>query len=103
MNDLETPFALAVRVTAWLEFTVDTLASKTAVPAPAGTTIEAGTLAAGLLLDRRTAWPPVGAVAFNATVQEDVAGPVRELLAHAIVLTTEIPAPLRVTTFVGLP
>lgn len=100
---METPFALAVRFIAWLEVTVATLALKPALLAPAGTTTDAGTLAAVLLLDRLTVWPPVGAVEFNDTVQEDVAGPTRELLAHTSVLTTEVPAPLRETTFVGLP
>ena len=97
------PFALAVKVTAWLDVTVDRLALKTALLAPAGTMIETGTLPAALLLDRITDWPPVGAVALNPTVHDEFAGPTSELLAHASVLTTESPAPLRATTFVGLP
>ncbi len=97
------PFALAVRVTAWLVVTDSTLALKTALLAPAGTRIDAGTVAAALLLDKVTDWPPVGAVAFKATVHDDVAGPMRELLAHPNVLTTAIPAPVRLTTLVGLP
>lgn len=94
---------MAVRVTAWLDVTDSTLVLKTALPAPAGMTIDAGTVAAALLLDRITDWPPVGAVALKLTVHDDAEGPTRELLAQESELTTAIPAPLRVTTFVALP
>jgi hypothetical protein len=55
---------------------------------------EDGTVTEVELLDRLTIWPPVGAVAFNATVQMSVAAPVSEALAQLIPLGIGCPVPL---------
>ena len=44
----------------------------------AGTVTEAGTVAAGLLLDRLTVSPPDGAAMFSVTVQASVPAPVMD-------------------------
>lgn len=81
--------------------TDDAVAVNTALLAPAGMVTETGTVAAALLLDKVTACPPVGAVAFNVTVQEEVAPAARELLAQARVLIKGIPAPVRLMAVEG--
>ena len=58
--------------------TDETVAAKLALAAPAGTVTAAGTATAAALLDRLTAWPPVGAVAFSVSVQVSVPAPVIE-------------------------
>jgi hypothetical protein len=86
-----------------LDVTDESVALKAALLAPAGIAIEAGKLAAALLLDKVTACPPVAAEAFRATVQEVVAGPTTELLAHERVLTAGTPAPVRLIAVDELP
>jgi hypothetical protein len=75
---------------------------KAALLAPAGIVMDAGTVAAALLLDKVRTCPPVAAVAFNVTVQEEVAPARRELLAQARVLSNGTPAPVRLMAVEGL-
>ena len=75
--------------------TVETVAPKLALAAPAGTVTAAGTATAVALLDRLTAWPPVPAVAFSVTVQVSVPAPVIEPFAQLRPLRTGWPVPLR--------
>jgi hypothetical protein len=78
---------LAVRVTVTELLTDETVATNPAVVDPAGTVTEAGTVTALLLLARPTAKPPVGAAAFNVTVQLSVPAPVIDPLAHVSALS----------------
>jgi len=82
--------------------TEDTVAVNAALAAPAGMVMDAGTVAAALLLDKVATCPPVGAVAFSVTVQEEVAGATRELLAQASELSTGTPAPVKLMAVEGL-
>lgn len=61
---------------------------------PAGTLTEAGTVTAELLLERPTANPPLGAAAFNVTVQLSVPAPVIEPLEQVSPASTGTPVPL---------
>jgi hypothetical protein len=94
---LATLLALAVRVTASLVLTAETVAVKPAVVAPAATVTLAGTVTALLLLARLTANPPVAAAAFRVTVQLSVPDPVIDPLAQLRALNTGTPVPLRLT------
>ena len=62
----------------------------------AGTVTVAGTVTAVLLLERLTTNPPLGATAFNVTVQASVPEPVMEPLPQVTALTV-VPVPLRLT------
>ncbi len=62
----------------------------------AGTVTVAGTVTAVLLLERLTTNPPLGAAAFNVTVQASVPEPVMEPLPQVTALTV-VPVPLRLT------
>ena len=66
---------LAVRVIDCADRTADALAVKPTMIAFAGTFTEAGTVTAGLLLDRLTLKLPPGAAAFIVTVQASVPDP----------------------------
>jgi hypothetical protein len=50
----ETPFALAISVTDWADFTAAAVTVNPAVPAPWLTVMDAGTVTAALLLERET-------------------------------------------------
>lgn len=80
--DFETLPWLAVSVTTCEVVTADTFAVKVALDAPEGTTAEAGTVTALLLLARFTVSPPLGACAFNVTVQASVPAPITVVLAQ---------------------
>lgn len=69
-----TPPAAAVMVADWLVATVETVAVKFAVVAPAGTVTEDGTVTLELLSDVVTAKPPVGAAPLKVTVQAELPG-----------------------------
>jgi hypothetical protein len=90
------PPAVAVSVAVCAVLTAEMLAEKLALVAPAATVTEDGTVTAVELLDRVTAWPPVGAAAFSVTVQLSVAAPVSEALAQVRPLGMAWPVPLRV-------
>ncbi len=62
--------------------TAVTFAVNVALVAVAGTMTDAGTLTALVLLPRDTLTPPVGAEPDRVTLQDSVADPVNELLAH---------------------
>jgi hypothetical protein len=89
------PPAVAVRVAVCAVLTAETVAEKPTLAAPAATVTEDGTVTAVELLDRVTTWPPVGAAAFNVTVQLSVAAPVSEALAQVRLLGIACPVPLR--------
>ena len=96
-NVFATPPALAVRVAVCAELTVETVAEKLALVAPAATVTVAGNVTAVLLLARFTAKPPVAAAAFRDTVQLSVPAPVSDPFAHTSPLRTGTPVPLRAT------
>jgi hypothetical protein len=73
-----------------------------AVAARAVTVTVAGTVIAPLLLPRLTVTPPLGAAAFNVTVQTSVPEPVMASVLHVSPSSTGTPVPLRLTTAVGL-
>jgi hypothetical protein len=102
----ERPLADAVRVTACVELTDETVAVKLAPIAPAGTVTNAGTPTALLLLERPTLTPPVGAALLSVTVQTSEPDPVIEALPQESALsgggTVVVPDPLRLTTVEGL-
>ncbi len=75
--------------------TVDTVAEKLALVAPAATVTDDGTVTAVSLLDRLTAWPPVPAAAFSVAVQVSVPALVIEPLKQLSPLSTGCPVPLR--------
>jgi hypothetical protein len=62
--------------------TAATVAVKVTVVAPAATVTLVGTATEALLLERVTAIPPVGAAAFNVTVQLSVPAPVMDALVQ---------------------
>ena len=87
------------------------VAVKTAIPEPAATVTEAGTVSAAALLERETAAPPVAAAFDNVTVQVEVAPEARLVGAQDNELTStgatsateavwELPASVAVTTAV---
>jgi hypothetical protein len=92
---LETPAVVAVNVAVWAELTAETDAVNPALAAPAGTATVEGTVTALSLLARLTLAPPLGAAAFNLTVQLSEAVPVSEALLQDRALTTARPVPVR--------
>src|SRR6202161_2253906 len=95
---LETPPALAVRVTDCAVVTDDTVAVKPALVALAGTTTVAGTVTAALLLVTDTLKPPLPAGPLSVTVQASVPAPVIDALLQESALNnpdTAVPVPLR--------
>jgi uncharacterized membrane protein YhfC len=85
--------ALSVAVCAVL--TAATVAGKLALVVPAATVTEDGTVTVEVLLDKLTAWPPVGAAALRVTVQVSVAAFVSEALAQIRPLGIACAVPLR--------
>jgi hypothetical protein len=75
--------------------TVETVAVKLPVVAPAATVTLPGTVTAELLLARLTANPPLAAAAFRVKVQLSVPTPVIVPLVQVSPLKTGIPVPLR--------
>ena len=75
--------------------TAPTVAEKLALVAPAATVTEDGTFTAEELLDKLTAWPPVGAAALRVTVQVSVVAFVSEELVQFKLLGIAWPVPLR--------
>jgi len=96
-NVWETPFALAVKVTACAFVTAATVAVKLALVAPAATVTTAGTVTALLLLARLTANPPLAAAALIVTEQLSLTAPVSELLLQVNSVNAGTPVPLRLT------
>ena len=102
---LETPPALAVRVTACAVVTEDTVAVNPTLVALAGTTTVAGTVTAALLLVRPTLKPPLPAAALSVTVHASLPAPVIDALLQDNALNaagTAVPVPVRLTTAVPL-
>jgi hypothetical protein len=98
---LETPPALAVRVTACAAVTDDTVAVNPAPVALAGTTTVAGTVTAALLLTNDTLKPPVPAGPLSVTVQASLPAPVIDALLQDNALkvaATAVPVPVRPIT-----
>ena len=77
---LETPPALAVRVTDCAAVTDDAVAAKPALLALAATTTVAGTVTAALLLAKPTLTPPLPAAELNVTVHVSFPAPMDALL-----------------------
>jgi hypothetical protein len=84
---LETPPALAVKVTAWAVATADTVVVNPALVAFAGTVTVAGTVTAALPLVKPTLKPPLPAAELSVTVQASVPAPVKDALTQEIVLS----------------
>ena len=84
---LETPPALAVKVTACAFVTADTVAVNPAVVAFAGTVTIAGTATAALPLPRLTLKPLLPAAEVSVTEQASLPAPVRDGLAQEIALS----------------
>ena len=102
---LETPPALAVRVTACAVVTDDTVALNPALVALAGTTTVAGTVTEALLLVRPTLTPPLPAAELSVTVQASLPAPVIDALVQDSPLNTPgtaVPVPVRPITAVPL-
>ena len=98
--------ALALRVTASAVATDDTVAVNPALVAFAGTTIDAGTVTAALVLDRLTLRPPLGAAAVSVTEQASVPDPVMDALLqksefNAAAGAAAVPVPLTAITAVA--
>jgi hypothetical protein len=86
----------AVSVAVCVVLTVETVAEKPALVAPAATVTDAGTATDVSLLDRVTAWPPVPAAALRVTVHESVPAPVIEPFVQLSALSAGWPVALRV-------
>ena len=102
---LETPPALAVRVTACPVETADTVAVNPALLALAGTTTVAGTVTAALLLTTDTLKPPLPAGPLSVTVQASLPAPVIDALLQDNALNnpdTAVPVPVSPMTAVPL-
>jgi hypothetical protein len=97
-NVFDIPPELAVSVTVVAVLTVETVAEKLAVVAPADTVTDAGTVTALLLLVMPTANPPLAAAAFSVTVQLSVPALLMEPFAQVRPVSTGTPVPLRLTT-----
>ena len=80
-----------------MTFTAETVAAKLALVPPAATVIEAGTVTAGLLLDRLTVRPPLGTAALNATAQLSVPAPLIVTLAQLSLVSFGTPLPVSPT------
>ena len=63
------------------------VAVKLALVAPEATVTDEGTVTAVLLLERLTAWPPLGAAALSVAVQLSVPAPVIDPLVQLSPLT----------------
>jgi hypothetical protein len=72
------PPSEAVMVAEVEAFTADVVAVKLALVCPAGTTTLCGTVAAALLLERKTPAPPAGAAMLSVTVPTELLPPVTE-------------------------
>ena len=95
---LETPPALAVRVTDCAVVTDDTVAVNPALVALAGTTTVAGTVTEALLLVRPTLTPPLPAAELSVTVHASLPAPVMDALLQESPLNTPgtaVPVPVR--------
>ena len=95
---LETPPALAVRVTDCAVVTDDTVAVNPALVALAGTTTVAGTATEALLLVRPTLTPPLPAAELSVTVHVSLPAPVIDALVQDSPLNTPataVPVPVR--------
>jgi hypothetical protein len=88
---------LAVSDTVAAVLTVETVAEKLAVVAPAATVTVAGMVTALLLLIRLTGNPPLAAATFSATVQLSVPAPVIDPLEQVSPVSIGKPVPLRLT------
>ena len=102
---LETPPALAVRVTDCAVVTDDTVAVNPALVALAGTTTVAGTVTEALLLVRPTLTPPLPAAELSVTVHVSLPAPVMDALLQESPLNTPgtaVPVPVRPITAVPL-
>jgi hypothetical protein len=102
-NVLETPPALAVKVTACAVVTEDTVAVNPALLALAGTTTVAGTVTAALLLTNDTLRPPVPAGPLRVTVHASVPAPVIDAFVQDSPLKAAaavVPVPVRPITAV---
>src|SRR5205085_2279530 len=84
---LDTVPRVAVMTAVWLDDTALAVAVKVAVVAPAATVTEAGTASDGLLSDRLTVMPPLGAACDNVTVQLTFPGGVNEVGVHVRLLS----------------
>jgi hypothetical protein len=84
---LETPPALAVKVTACAVVTADTVAVNAALVAFAGTITVAGTATAALPLPKLTLKPLLPAAVVNVTEQASLPAPVRDGVAQEIALS----------------
>jgi hypothetical protein len=102
---LETPPALAVRVTACAVVTDETVAVNPALLALAGTTTVAGTVTAALLLVNDTLKPPLPAGPLNVTVQASLPAPLIDALLQDNALKVAaavVPVPVRPISAVAL-
>jgi hypothetical protein len=105
---LETPPALAVRVTACAVETDDTVAVNPALLALAGTTTVAGTVTAALLLVTDTLKPPLPAGPLSVTVQASLPAPVIDALLQDSALkvagpAVPVPVPVPVRPIIAVP
>ena len=73
---------LAVSVTVWAEVTADTSAINAALVEFSGIVTAVVLATAGLLLDKETLIPPLGAAVLLVTMQLSVPGPVKVVLLH---------------------
>ena len=90
VSALETPLALALRVAECVVVTVVALAVNPTLLAPAGTLMEAGTVATGSLLVRPTLNPPVGAAPVSVTAQAAEPGLAIVVGLHEIALSADV-------------
>jgi hypothetical protein len=97
---LETVPEVAVRVADCVVVTESIVAKKATLVALTGTVTVAGSVTAGLLLERLTFSPPLPAATLRNTVQESVPDPVIEALAQENALSVPgaaVPVPLSIT------
>jgi hypothetical protein len=97
--------AFAVIVADWAVLTDDMVAVNAALLVLAGTTTDAGTLTALLLLERLTLNPLPDAAALSVTVQESVPEPVIDAVPHDRAVKdagAAVPLPVRLTAVFGL-
>lgn len=88
---------LAVKVAVCVVLTDATVAVNDALEAPAATVTRAGAVTATLLLATLTFAPPLGAAAFNVTLQASDPEPVKDELAQESPLATTVPVPLKLS------